>query len=188
MSYELIMIGTSLGGLEAVRRIFEKLPDDFYVPIVLIQHREKDSDDTLQILIESYSNLIVIEPNEKDKIERGKIYIAPPNYHLLIEEDHFAFTLDEPVHHARPSIDVSFESAAEYFGKKVIGIILTGMNSDGANGLKKIKQAGGFTIVQDPLEAEAPAMPNAAIRKSKPDKILQLEEISDFLVELCEKN
>lgn len=184
MKYSLVIIGASLGGLNAVISIIKKLAKDFPLTLVIIQHREKDSDETLLNLLNINSKIEVIEPDDKDPIQRGNIYLAPPGYHLLFEKNCFHLSLDSMVNYSRPSIDVSFESAAENYGDKVIGIILTGTNNDGAQGLKIIKEAGGYTIVQDPLTAEAPTMPLAAIELSKPDQVLTLDKIGEFLLKI----
>lgn len=182
MKYEMVVIGTSLGGLEAVKAIIEKLPADFPLPIVIVQHREESADETLQLLLTDYGNLKVIEPEDKDEIKTGNIYLAPPGYHLLFEENHFSLSLDLPVNYARPSIDVLFESAADTFGNKVIGIILTGSSRDGATGLAAIKLKGGFAIVQDPSTAESAVLPKAAIALVPDAEILPLGEIASFLI------
>ncbi|MFY9153957.1 MAG: chemotaxis protein CheB, partial [Prolixibacteraceae bacterium] len=142
-TYEIVIIGVSLGGLHAVKTIIEKIPDIFPLPIVIVQHRESKSDQTLQMLLANYGHLNVVEPEDKDKIMVGNIYLAPPDYHLLIEENHFSLSKDAPVNYSRPSIDVLFESAADTFGDKTIGIILTGSSTDGALGLAAIKNSGG---------------------------------------------
>ena len=131
----------------------------------------------------------VKQADEKEKIVPAMIYIAPPNYHLLVEDDRtFSLSVDELVNFSRPSIDVLFESAADAYGKRLIGIILTGANSDGSNGLKKIKECGGMAIVQDPESSEADTMPRAAIKATKVDYVLPLEEIGTFLRKLGDGN
>lgn len=185
MRYNLIIIGASLGGLKAMITIIEKLPKDFPLPIVIIQHREKDSDETLATLLNEKSYIKVIEPDDKDELLSGKIYLAPPDYHLLFEENYISLSSDAHVNYSRPSIDVSFESAADIYGDKVIGIILTGANKDGAKGLQAIKKSGGFTIIQDPDTAEASVMPLAAIELTKADMVLPLDEIGEYLIRKC---
>jgi two-component system, chemotaxis family, protein-glutamate methylesterase/glutaminase len=182
--YEIVIIGASLGGLHAVKSIIEMIPEEFPLPIVIVLHREAKADPTLQVLISSYGNLKAIEPEDKDEIKPGIIYLAPPNYHLLFEEDHFALTQDLPVNHARPSIDVLFESAAEAYCDKVIGIILTGSSKDGARGLLAIKNAGGFAIVQDPSTAESSVMPESALKSVAEAKILTLDKIAQYIIKL----
>ncbi|MDP2338790.1 MAG: chemotaxis protein CheB [Bacteroidota bacterium] len=179
--FAIVLIGSSKGGLAALQKLLGFLPATFKTPVVIVQHRMESAEDLLVELLQKNTELYLKEVEDKDIINRGVIYLAPAGYHLLIEEDHFALSTEGPVSASRPSIDVLFESAAEEFGSKVVGIILTGMNRDGAQGLKKIKEAGGITLVQDPEEAEARQMPDAAIAASKVDYILALEGIGRFL-------
>jgi two-component system, chemotaxis family, protein-glutamate methylesterase/glutaminase len=188
LKYEIVVIGSSLGGLHAVKAIIEKLPNNFPVPIVIVQHRERNADQTLQILLSSYGNLKVLEPEDKDEIIPGNIYIAPPDYHLLIEEKHFSLSQDLPVNHARPSIDVLFESAADAFANKVIGIILTSSSKDGAAGLATIRFNGGLSIVQDPSTAESDILPKAALALVPDAKVLPLDEIASYVINILEGN
>src|ERR1035437_2700739 len=156
MKYEAIVIGVSSGGLNVMKIMFSLLPKDFDTPIIIVQHIGPRSGSLLIKLLNDKSNLHIKEADEKEKIEHGIVYIAPPNYHLLIERNKtFSLTVDERVNFARPSIDVLFESAAEAYKNKLIGVILTGSNNDGTNGLKRIKEYGGLTIVQDPATAES---------------------------------
>lgn len=182
IKYEIVIIGVSLGALEALKTIIEKIPADFPLPIVIVQHRDAEADQTLQILLADYGHLKVTEPEDKDVIKAGNIYLAPPDYHLLVEENHFALSKDLPVNYARPSIDVLFESAAETFGDKVIGIILTGSSKDGASGLVAVKRNGGHAIVQEPSTAESDVMPKAAIALVPDAEILPLNKITDHVL------
>lgn len=180
--YEAVVIGVSAGGLKALSTICSFLPADFPLSIIVVQHMHPNSDNFLAHHLNEICPVKVKQADEKERIESGVIYIAPPNYHLLIEEDKaFSLTVDAPVNFARPSIDVLFESAADVYGGYLIGIILTGANDDGSRGLKKIKESGGLTIVQDPKTAEAAAMPQAARAAAKPDHVLPLEEIGGYL-------
>ena len=185
MSYEAIVIGVSSGGMKAMKIMFSHLPKGFKTPIIIVQHISAHSDSQwIQLLNDTY-NVDIKEADEKEKIENGKVYFAPPNYHLLIEKDKtFSLTIDERVNYARPSIDVLFESAAEAYKNKLIGIILTGSNSDGTNGIKRIQECGGLAIVQDPKTAEATYMPISAISAIQPDYILSLEDIIKLLIKL----
>jgi two-component system, chemotaxis family, protein-glutamate methylesterase/glutaminase len=185
MSFKIVVIGTSLGGLSALKIILESLPGDFLVPIAIVQHRHKESINTLQQLLQESISLPIREVEDKEEILPGHIYLAPADYHLLVEPGHFALSTDEPVSYARPSIDVLFESAADIYAEQVIGIILTGANHDGKQGLKKIKARGGLTIVQEPGTAESYIMPEAAISAVAVDWILNLSDIASQLVELC---
>ena len=184
MNYQIVVIGVSLGGLKAMKTIIEKLPHDFPLPVVIVQHRGKNADETLQLLLTEYGNLKVVEPEDKDEIMTGNIYLAPPDYHLLIEEHHFSLSLDLPVNYARTSIDVLFDSAADAYRNKVIGIILTGSSKDGAAGLAAIKLKGGFAIVQEPTSAESDILPKATVNLVADAKILPLDKIASFLIKI----
>jgi two-component system chemotaxis response regulator CheB len=185
MHYEAIVIGVSSGGMNALKIIFSALPADFSTPIIIVQHVGANSDSQWINLLNEKSNLNLKEADEKEKIEKGKVYFAPPNYHLLIEKDKtFSFTIDERVSFARPSIDVLFESAAEAYKKKLIGVVLTGSNHDGTKGIKRIKECGGLAIIQDPETADSPYMPKSAIDAIEPDYILSLEDIVELLIKI----
>jgi len=185
MKYEAIVIGVSSGGMTALKFIFSVLPADFCIPIIIVQHVSSRSDDEWIKLLNNKSNLSIKEADEKEKIESGNVYIAPANYHLLIEDDKtFSLTIDEHVNFARPSIDVLFESAAEAYKNRLIGVVLTGSNSDGAKGVKRIKELGGMVIIQDPETAESSSMPQSAIATVQPDYILSLEEIVQLLIKI----
>ena len=189
MQYEAIVIGVSSGGMNAMKIIFSQLPNEFGIPIIIVQHIGSHSENMWIKLLNERSNIELIEAEEKEKIERGKVYIAPANYHLLIERDKtFTLTIDERVNYARPSIDVLFETAAEAYQNKLIGVVLTGSNNDGTKGLQRIKECGGLTIVQDPDTAESYYMPASAIASFLPDHILPLEEIVKLLIEIDIQN
>jgi len=161
--YALAVVGTSWGGLAALRALVGALPADFDLPLVLVQHRHRSSDALLARLLQDLTALRVCEVEDKMPICRGQVFVAPPDYHLLVDEGAFALTTDAPVRFSRPSIDVTFTSAAEMFGERTIGVVLTGANADGAEGLRRIAERGGVTIVQDPATAESPTMPLAAL-------------------------
>jgi two-component system, chemotaxis family, protein-glutamate methylesterase/glutaminase len=185
MNYEAIVIGVSSGGMNAMKVMFSLLPKEFNTPIIIVQHISSQSENLWIRLLNDKSNLYIKEADEKESIEHGKVYIAPPNYHLLIERNKtFSLTIDERVNYARPSIDVLFESAAEAYKNKLIGVILTGSNNDGTNGLKRIKEYGGLTIVQDPATAESSYMPASAIAVVQMDYILTLENIIKLLIKI----
>ncbi|HEV2914803.1 MAG TPA: chemotaxis protein CheB [Pyrinomonadaceae bacterium] len=185
MAFEIVVIGSSYGGLSALQVFLRELSPEFPLPVVLVQHRRKDADDGLCEYLSKRSRLPLVEPNDKEKVEPGRVYLAPPDYHLLIEESIFALSTESPVGHARPSIDVLFESAADVYRDRSIGVILTGANRDGARGLAKIKSFGGMAIVQDPSDAESRSMPEAAIAATSVDRVLPLDEIAPFLNDLC---
>src|SRR4051794_22193462 len=184
MPSQFIAIGTSLGGFEAFENLLGELPKDFQIPIGVVQHRSHEDSEVLASLLANHILLPVGEVVDKQDIEEGHIYICPPNYHLLVDDGHFALSTDAPVLHARPSIDVFFESVATTFREGAIGVLLTGMSKDGTAGLGKIKAYGGLVIVQDPLAAEGRVMPESAIASLAIDKILPLEEIAALLTEI----
>lgn len=180
-----IVIGSSAGGLQALKAIFLQLDTNFQIPIIVVQHISPHSDNYITTYLDRICKLKVKEANEKEKIEKGIIYFAPPNFHLLIEEDYtFSLTTEERVNFARPSIDVLFETAAFAYGKNLTGIILTGANNDGANGLQSIKKRKGISIVQDPKTAEVNTMPSSSIKLGNIDHILSLDEIARLLLKM----
>ncbi|MFT5665805.1 MAG: two-component system chemotaxis response regulator CheB [Gammaproteobacteria bacterium] len=183
--YQAIVIGASAGGIEAFDEIFWGQAKDFRISIIVVQHIGSDTHLSLSQLYDSKFVMPFKEADEKETIQTGVVYIAPPNYHLMIEQDKsFSLSVDEKVNYSRPSIDVLFETAAQAYQDHLIGVVLTGANSDGARGLKAIKAQGGLPIVQDPETAEMSKMPQAALYASDVDKILSLQQISDFLATL----
>jgi two-component system, chemotaxis family, protein-glutamate methylesterase/glutaminase len=179
-------VGASWGGLHAVGSLLQSLPEATWPAIVVAQHRSADSlRGELERLLQTSSRVPVREAGDKDPIEQNTVYIAPPDYHLYVERGWFALSTDERVQHARPSVDVLFESIADSFRERAIGIVLTGANMDGAAGLARIKARGGVAIIQDPGTAEKRTMPDAAIAATAADAILPLEEIGRFLYGLC---
>jgi two-component system chemotaxis response regulator CheB len=180
--HELVVVGTSWGGLDAVGRLLSDLPPDFDLPVAIAQHRHPASQHgTLQQLLQRQIARPVVEAEDKLAIEPGQVYVAPPDYHLLVERGRFALSVDDRVSYARPSIDVLFESAADAYGERLIGIILTGANDDGARGLARIKEVGGAALIQDPESATKRAMPDAAIAATAADAILPLDEIGAYV-------
>jgi two-component system chemotaxis response regulator CheB len=183
--YQAVVLGTSAGGLSVLSKLLTPLPADYSVPIVVVQHRSRDDKDTLETILQLKCKIKIKQADEKEMIKGGTVFIAPPDYHLLIENNKsFSLSADAPVKYSRPSIDVLFESAAAVFNDSLIGIILTGSNDDGTHGMKLIKQNGGFTIAQDPSEAEYSDMPKAAIKKEAVEHIWPLQKILDFLIEI----
>lgn len=160
------------------------LPKDFALPMVVVQHRDKYFADTALPPLSSHSLLPLREVEDKQAIEAGWVDMAPTDYHLLVEGDHYALSVDEPVNLARPAVDVLFISAAEDLGPEVVGVILTGTGVDGANGLGAIAARGGLALVQDPATAAAPGMPSAALAIVPQAVVLPLEEIGPFLARL----
>lgn len=184
MGYELVVIGTSLGGLHALGSLLASLPPDFGVPLAVVQHRRRGSDDTLKIVLQEFSLLTILEAEDKMPIQPGHVYIAPADYHLLAEKGHFALSTEGPVAFSRPSIDVLFESAAHAYQANLVGVVLTGANRDGSRGAIWIKRCGGYLLVQAPETAESPVMPEATIAATAVDRILPLPEIARALAQI----
>ncbi len=180
--YNLIVIGVSAGGMGALSKLLPIFNKDCKLSIVIVQHRARSKNN---YFIEHFHKLCPMPVQEAVslmKIESNNIYFAPAGYHLLIEKDKtFSLSCDEKVKHSRPSIDVLFESAADVYRENLIGLILTGANDDGADGIRKIKQNGGLTIVQDPDEAEYPIMPESTIKKTQVDYIVKIDDINKIL-------
>jgi two-component system chemotaxis response regulator CheB len=177
-------MGASMGGFEAISIILQGLPASFPAAIAIVQHRRPDSDSRLEHLLAQKSNLPVHITDDKDVIEPGHVYISPPDYHLLIDEDVFSLSIDEPVSWSRPSIDVLFETAAVSTHRPIIGVLLTAASSDGAAGIRALAKRGGVTIVQDPKEAMSPVAPLAALAGGPVDHILKVAEIAPLLCRL----
>jgi two-component system, chemotaxis family, protein-glutamate methylesterase/glutaminase len=180
--YGLVVVGTSTGGLHALTRLLSALPANYRLPIVIVQHRSKDSDERLSGLLRASSHLPVREAEDKEPLHSPGVYLGPPDYHLLVEPDSIALSTEEPVTYSRPSIDVLFESAAYSHGSGVIGVLLTGANQDGTRGLQEIKDHGGYVIVQDPESAESGFMPKNAVKNVLADRVLGLDQIAAELV------
>ena len=180
--YDSIVMGVSAGGLKALSRITPELPKDFPLPVIIVQHRLHGSNEFLAEYMNTLCDIDVKEAVSREVIKPECVYIAPSGYHLLVERDKtFSLSVDPPVSFAIPSVDVLFESAAAAYEGKLVGVILTGANSDGSQGLKTIKEYGGLAIVQDPGTAETSAMPRAAIEMVDVDYIIPLDEIGGFL-------
>jgi two-component system, chemotaxis family, protein-glutamate methylesterase/glutaminase len=178
-----IVIGVSSGGVSALKILLPPLPADFSIPLLLVQHVGANTGGYWIEVLNKECPLDIHEAEEKEKIEPGHVYVAPPNYHMMVDSDEtLALSIDERVNFARPSIDVLFETAAEVYREGLAGIVLTGANHDGAAGLKEIRESGGITIVQDPHTAVSRYMPEAAIAASTPDHILSLENIAALLM------
>ncbi|ADY52261.1 CheB methylesterase [Pseudopedobacter saltans DSM 12145] len=182
-SIELIVIGGSAGAFLPVLDIVRSLPKGFKYPILIVLHRKYSSQYDLDKLLSEQSDVKIKEINDKERIEPGIAYLCPPDYHVLIEKEKI-FSLDksETLWYSRPSIDVAFESAIDVYGKKILGILLSGANRDGADGLLALKEIGGKTIVQDLQEAKFNAMPSAAISQAAQTMILTIEQIKEYLV------
>jgi two-component system, chemotaxis family, protein-glutamate methylesterase/glutaminase len=184
VGYDLVVVGTSWGGLAALRTLVAGLPDSFQMAVTLVQHRHKDSDHLLRTLLQERSALEVCEVEDKMPLEHGRIYVAPPDYHTLVEPGHFSLSTDAPVRFSRPSIDVTFSSAADSYAHRTVGIVLTGANADGADGLRRISSRGGLALIQDPDTAESRPMPDAARKAVPRARVMSLHGIVDFLCTL----
>ncbi|MDO9001250.1 MAG: chemotaxis protein CheB [Bacteroidota bacterium] len=185
---EVIIIGGSAGSIDVMMQILPNLPEEFPVPIILVLHRRPSIGNLSEIIFQNRCKIPVLEVEDKMPIMKNTVYLAPGGYHLLVEKNHsFSLDFSEKVNHSRPSIDVTFESVVDIYNDKVIGILLTGANTDGARGLKLIKDSGGYTIIQSPETSMMPMMPEAAESIMKPDQILNPLEISDFLINITKK-
>jgi two-component system, chemotaxis family, protein-glutamate methylesterase/glutaminase len=183
--YNVVVIGGSAGSLEVIMKMVGAFQANAGTTFIIVVHRKNNASSILEDLLAAKTTIKVKEVEDKDPILANTIYIAPADYHLLIEDDQ-TFSLDssEKIHYSRPSIDITFESVAQVFGPRAIGVLLSGANSDGAEGLARIKKAGGYTIVQDPSTSDADYMPQQAIKLKAFNKILHGEEIGGYVNEL----
>lgn len=182
-SIKAIFIGTSAGGVSALNKIFKSLPENFRTPIIVVLHLGEKP--LIPSAFYPPKGVKLVEADEKEIIQSKHIYFAPAGYHLLVENDFsFSLTNEEKVQYARPSLDVTMDSLAQVYNEKLLAIVLTGANEDGAEGLSIIKKAGGLTVAQDLNEAEYDVMPAAAIKLAQPDFILSLEDISSLMIKL----
>ena len=179
---ELVVIGASSGGLDVLITLLQHLPRHYQIPTVAVLHQRPNRSSGVPEMLAKYTHMKVQEPEDKQGIEAGNFYVAPPNYHLLIDNDRvFSLSLDAPLNFCRPSIDMAFESAAEVYGDMLVGCVLTGANSDGAEGVRYIKRYGGHVLVQDPAQATVDSMPRAAIAAAEVDEIIKIEQIAERL-------
>lgn len=180
---EIILIGASAGGIKALLNLLPHLPSGWQLPIVVVIHLPEQHESRLAEVFQHYLRVPVCVAHDKQTIAPGKVYFAGPAYHLSIERDHsFSLSCEDPVHFSRPSIDMLMTSGADAFGSAAMGILLTGANSDGAEGLATIHARGGLTVVQEPHEAEFPIMPQAALDAHVPDFVLTLAEIRALII------
>lgn len=183
--YKAVVIGGSAGSFQVLTKILSSLPNTFNLPVFLCMHRLKHVRSGFLEALAIKSNLPIIEPNDKEQIKPGKAYLAPANYHMFIEMgNRIALSTEEPVNHSRPSIDLSFITAAQVFRDKMVGIILSGANSDGAAGLQKVKENRGLAIVQDPLDCQVRTMSEAAMKLTQVDHVFTTDQIIKFLLKL----
>ncbi len=180
----LVVVGASWGGLAALSKLVSSLPSDFGVPMAVVQHRSRHADNLLAGLLQDVSVLRVVDVEDKEPLEAGSIYIAPANYHMMVDDGHLTLTTDPVVRFSRPSIDVTFVSAGDAYPGKTLGVVLTGANDDGSRGLRHIVNRGGRAIVQDPETAESRAMPAAAMLAVPEAEVLPLEKIPGRLLEI----
>jgi two-component system chemotaxis response regulator CheB len=175
-------MGVSSGGLEALKILVPALRPDLEVPVIIVQHMSPQADSYLPARLNEISGLTVKEAEDKELLRPGVVYVAPPDYHVLAEADgSLSLSVDPKVNFSRPSVDVLFESASDAFGAALVGVILTGANHDGAQGLARIKRRGGLAIVQSPKSAQSSAMPEAALESTSVDHVLPLQDIAPFL-------
>ncbi len=183
---KLVAVGASWGGLTVLRTMLGGLPADFPAPVVIAQHRSPESHRTaFRDLLGAVTPLRVCEADDKDALEPGTVYLAAPDYHLLVDEGALSLSTDEPVAYARPSVDVLLSSAAESYRDGCIGVVLTGANDDGARGLARVAELGGAAVVQDPATAERPEMPRAALAAVPVARVCAADELASTLLELC---
>lgn len=184
-SCELVVVGGSWGGATAACELLTALPDSFGLPVVIALHRSPSSSDEMLVRsLQRCTALEVCEPDDKTELAPGRVYVAPADYHLLVEGSELVLSVDPPVRFSRPSIDVLFESAADGYGDRLIAVLLTGANDDGARGIEAVNVRGGRTFVQDPSTAERPEMPDAAIATGAVDRILPIRAIAAAIAAL----
>ena len=181
----IVVVGASWGGLAALSRVIGDLPADFEVPIAVVQHRSRNADNLLASLLQDVSPLRVLDVEDKEPLAGRTVFVAPANYHLLVERGHFSLTTDPLVRFSRPSIDVTFISAADTYGSEAIGVVLTGANDDGSRGLARVQELGGVAIVQDPTTAVRAEMPRAALAAVPDATVAAPSAIGELLTELC---
>lgn len=185
LPYDVLAIAASWGGVEMLRRLVSELPPSWQLPVVIVQHQHAGSGRALERILSRVTHLAVRDVEDKDRLETGHVYIAPANYHLMLEDDGcFSLSLEAPVKYCRPAADVTFASLARVLHHRCIGLVLTGANDDGAEGTRTIKAAGGHTLAQSPASAEAPAMPEAAIATGMVDHVLEPAQIVPHLLQL----
>lgn len=184
MTVELVVMGASLGGLKALQTILGVVPASFPAPIAVVQHRSSDGEGRLASILQACAALEVLDADDKAPLTPGRVYLAPPDYHLLIDDRIVSLSLDDPVSHARPSIDVLFETAARAFGPRTVAVVLSGSSHDGVVGAKWVHDAGGTVVVQDPDDAASDVLPRAVLQ-SVPGRIASLEQIPYQLARIC---
>lgn len=185
LAVDAIAIGASNGGLVALQSILSKLSEELPAAVLIVQHRLAEAESRLVELLGRHSRLPVLEPDDKERILPGRVYLAPAGYHMLAERSTIALSTDPAIWFARPSIDVLFESVADAYGNRAVAVVLTGANQDGALGAEAIKNAGGRVLVEDPESAVSPELPRSVLARFKPDAVRPLAEIPTVLSEWC---
>jgi two-component system chemotaxis response regulator CheB len=183
--FEAIVIGASAGGIKALLFLLSRLPMFFSIPIVVVVHMPESRESRLVEVFQHHMMIKVTQAEDKDYLRPGHVYFAGPGYHLSIECDRsFSVSCEEPVHFSRPSIDLLMSSAADVYGASLVGILLTGANQDGAEGMARINAVGGLTVIQNPAEAEMAAMPESALKLFTPDFVFTLSDIQSLIFKL----
>jgi two-component system, chemotaxis family, protein-glutamate methylesterase/glutaminase len=179
---DMVVFGGSAGSLDVLLQVLPYVKHNISYSIVIVVHRKYSEISSLSALLAARTNFTVKEPEDKEEIKKGMVYLAPADYHLLIEQNHvFSLDYSEKVNYSRPSIDVTFDSAADVYHNRLVAVLLSGANADGVKGLKNIGLAGGFTIVQDPNTASTPYMPEQAVKFSDVKSVMSPQKITDFL-------
>jgi len=189
--YKMLVIGLSAGGIPLVKRILRALPQGYPLPIAIVAHLSREHESHLAEVLNERTCLPVSMARDKEEIRAGRVYIAPPDYHLLVEQNphplpHFSLSIDGLMKSVRPSIDVLFESAAEVFESGLIGVLLSGANTDGVEGMASVKRLGGLSVVLDPQECEFATMPHAVIKHVDVDYVASMDEIVSLLLSVHE--
>jgi two-component system chemotaxis response regulator CheB len=180
-----IVVGASAGGLDTLATVLGELPADYPLPILVVQHRYASDCSDFARYFDGRCRLRMLEPCDKERMSGGRVFLAPANYHMLVERnDTISLSVEPHVHWSRPSIDVLFESAAAVWGAGAVAVLLTGANADGAEGMRRVHAAGGLTVAQDPATAASPAMPQAAIQAAAVDLVLAPQAIAALLAGL----
>jgi two-component system chemotaxis response regulator CheB len=186
--FDVVVVGVSAGGVDLLLDVLPRLPADFPVPLVVCLHAPAGTTAELATMLDDRASLRVEEAADKGRLAPGHVYLAPGGYHLLLEADGgFGLSVDEPVRFARPSVDVLFDSAAHVYRERVLALVLTGANDDGAQGARRVKEAGGVVAIQDPASAVAPDMPRAALAAVQPDHRVLPAGLPALLLRLCTK-
>lgn len=186
--YKAVVIGGSAGSFQSITKILSLIPSDFPLPMFLCLHRLKHVRNGFVEALSIKSNKVIVEPYDKESIKKGGVYLAPANYHMCLDLGNtLSLATDELINNSRPAIDLTFETSSYVYREKLVGILLSGANKDGAAGMARVKEKNGLTIVQDPLESMINAMPNAALAATEIDLVLKVDEIIDFLLLLHQK-